>query len=395
MNIAIIHEVNYFEKPVYEYQDFAERLSSKGHQVVVIDLDISNPPKNSSTKGSKTGIAEVDVHHIRYRNLPLLKYFSAISNFKSTLKKVIQQHKIDRVLLYSVGTNGRSTIRICKRFNIPVLYRVLDAYHKLHRNLLFQRILRQQERFVYRNADFILTTNAVMKDYVAGIGSLSEKDMSKVDVLLHGVDTSHFRPLPKDSQLMAHYGINESDLVVLYLGTTYSFARLDQVLLNLPEISDDSRLVKLMIVGGGPEDDTIKSHARDRALSKSLIHTGMRAYEELPGLMSVADVAINSFALNDITKDIIPIKVLQYMSAGIPTISTPLPDVVANFPAELSEMLYSKNDDIGNFCEVVKSLLEDGSRRESMQNSHIRFIRAHFSIDKCISSLENHLTQLA
>lgn len=395
MNIAIIHEVSYFDKPVYEYQDFAERLVSKGHHVVVIDLDINNPPKEDSTSGSKTGMAEVKVYHTPYLNIPFLKYLSATSNFKRILKEVIRKHQIDRVLLYSVGTNGRSTLHVCKQFNIPVLYRVLDAYHKLHSNLIFQQILRRQERYVFRNADFILSTNAVMKEYVAEIGSLSEMEMARVNVLLHGVDTSHFRLLPKDAQAMAEYGIEKSDLIVLYLGTTYSFARLHQVLSKLAEYSSPSRRIKLMIVGGGPEDETIKDHAKAEGISELLIHTGMRAYDELPALMSVADIAINSFALNDITKDIIPIKVLQYLSAGIPTVSTPLPDVIANFPVESSGMLFSKNDNITDFCGEVKSLLDNVPKRLSMQNMHLEFITAHFLIDKSISSLENHLTQLA
>ena len=39
MKIAIIHEVSYLSKPVYEYQDFAERLASLGHEVTVFDFD--------------------------------------------------------------------------------------------------------------------------------------------------------------------------------------------------------------------------------------------------------------------------------------------------------------------------------------------------------------------
>lgn len=38
MKILVIQEVSYVKKPVNEFQDFSESLSSIGHDVSVIDL---------------------------------------------------------------------------------------------------------------------------------------------------------------------------------------------------------------------------------------------------------------------------------------------------------------------------------------------------------------------
>ena len=38
MKILWCHEVSYLDKPVYEYQDFPERLAARGHKVEVIDF---------------------------------------------------------------------------------------------------------------------------------------------------------------------------------------------------------------------------------------------------------------------------------------------------------------------------------------------------------------------
>jgi glycosyltransferase involved in cell wall biosynthesis len=39
------------------------------------------------------------------------------------------------------------------------------------------------------------------------------------------------------------------------------------------------------------------------------------------------------FALNEATKSISPTKTLEYLAAGLPVVSTPVPDVVADFGA--------------------------------------------------------------
>ncbi|HVL98131.1 MAG TPA: glycosyltransferase [Egibacteraceae bacterium] len=57
---------------------------------------------------------------------------------------------------------------------------------------------------------------------------------------------------------------------------------------------------------------------------------GSRRYEELPEVMAGFDVALMPFALNDATRSISPTKTLEYLAAGLPVISTRVPDVVAD-----------------------------------------------------------------
>ncbi|MDQ4149634.1 MAG: UDP-galactopyranose mutase [Actinomycetota bacterium] len=63
----------------------------------------------------------------------------------------------------------------------------------------------------------------------------------------------------------------------------------------------------------------------------NLKYLGHRAYEELPEAMGGFDVGIMPFALNEATKSISPTKTLEYLAAGLPVVSTKVPDVVADF----------------------------------------------------------------
>jgi glycosyltransferase involved in cell wall biosynthesis len=56
---------------------------------------------------------------------------------------------------------------------------------------------------------------------------------------------------------------------------------------------------------------------------------GVKRYQELPQLMGEADVGIIPFLINDLINATNPIKLYEYLAAGLPVVSTPMPEVVA------------------------------------------------------------------
>jgi glycosyltransferase involved in cell wall biosynthesis len=52
---------------------------------------------------------------------------------------------------------------------------------------------------------------------------------------------------------------------------------------------------------------------------------GPRRYAELPQVLRGADAGLIPYAVNDLTRSIFPMKVYEYLSAGLPVVSTPLP----------------------------------------------------------------------
>ncbi len=56
-------------------------------------------------------------------------------------------------------------------------------------------------------------------------------------------------------------------------------------------------------------------------------YMGQRTYQELPQFLAGWDVCLLPFAMNESTKFISPTKVLEYMAAELPSVSTPITDV--------------------------------------------------------------------
>lgn len=94
----------------------------------------------------------------------------------------------------------------------------------------------------------------------------------------------------------------------------------------------------------------------------NLEYLGMVAYPELPQVMAGFDVALMPFALNEATRAISPTKTLEYLAAGLPVVSTRVPDVVADY----AEVVHFADDDaqFATACrKVVTHRVADRDRR--------------------------------
>jgi glycosyltransferase involved in cell wall biosynthesis len=52
---------------------------------------------------------------------------------------------------------------------------------------------------------------------------------------------------------------------------------------------------------------------------------GARRYEQLPSVLRGADAGLIPYAINDLTRSVFPMKVYEYLAAGLPVAATPLP----------------------------------------------------------------------
>lgn len=99
-------------------------------------------------------------------------------------------------------------------------------------------------------------------------------------------------------------------------------AKLDLALLaELARLRPDWSLALVGPVGpGDPRTDVSPL----RALPN--VHLlGPRAYERLPAVLCAADAGLIPYAINAITNSVFPMKVYEYLAAGLPVVATPLP----------------------------------------------------------------------
>lgn len=95
--------------------------------------------------------------------------------------------------------------------------------------------------------------------------------------------------------------------------------------------------------------------------AKNIHYLGPKKYDELPQYISHWDIALVLFAINESTEFISPTKTPEYLSAGIPVISTPIKDVVRPYGDE--NLVYIA-DNADTFIAFGEEELQKDSRKQ-------------------------------
>jgi glycosyltransferase involved in cell wall biosynthesis len=95
---------------------------------------------------------------------------------------------------------------------------------------------------------------------------------------------------------------------------------------------------------------------------------GRRSYDELPNVLRAADTGLIPYARNELTNSIFPMKVYEYLAAGLPVIATPLPAL-----ANVAEVL-TASDAEGIVRLLERALGEDSPERRAERS---RMAAAH------------------
>jgi glycosyltransferase involved in cell wall biosynthesis len=89
---------------------------------------------------------------------------------------------------------------------------------------------------------------------------------------------------------------------------------------------------------------------------------GARAYEQLPSILRGANAGLIPYARNRLTDSIFPMKVYEYLAAGLPVVATPLPSL-----AEIDAVACAPDaDGIARLLE--EALAEDTAQRRSQRS---------------------------
>ncbi len=104
-----------------------------------------------------------------------------------------------------------------------------------------------------------------------------------------------------------------------------------------------------------------KIRPEDLPQAPNIEYPGMASYDELPAVMAGFDVALMPFALNDATRNISPTKTLEYLAAGLPVVSTRVPDVVADY----ADVVHLADDGAGFAAACRKVVTDDRQTRDS------------------------------
>jgi UDP-galactopyranose mutase len=119
----------------------------------------------------------------------------------------------------------------------------------------------------------------------------------------------------------------------------------------------------------------------------NIVYTGQRDYTELPAYLSGWDVCLLPFALNDATRYISPTKILEYMAAERPIVSTPIADVVEPY----ADIVYLAESPTA-FVRACQDALQASARERARRVRLMRSVLAGTSWDATVAGMDRLVT---
>ena len=170
------------------------------------------------------------------------------------------------------------------KLNIPVVYEIRafweDAavdHGTTTENSPRYRLTRALETHAIRNADHVFTICEGLRADIIGRGILA----SKVTVIPNAVDIASFQlASPPDLSLQSTYGL-VGKTVLGFIGSFYAYEGLDLLLDALPAIIQHHPDTRLLLVGGGPQEQNLKRQAARLGIAEKVIFTGRVPHQEV------------------------------------------------------------------------------------------------------------------
>lgn len=200
-----------------------------------------------------------------------------------------------------------------------------------------EQVLREEAELCKR-ADLVVTTSTTLQD--------AKQPLNPNTLLVpHGVDFEHFSgalsrslPIPADIANIPHPRLG-------FFGLIRDWVDLD-LLADIARRRKDWHFVLL--------GDSTVDLSPYRGLS-NMHFLGRKPYSELPAYCRQFDVGLIPFQVNELTHAVNPIKLREYLAAGLPVVSTPMPEV------KLYNHLIHIADSTDTFIEAIESSLSTGA----------------------------------
>jgi glycosyltransferase involved in cell wall biosynthesis len=222
-----------------------------------------------------------------------------------------------------------------------------------------------------------------MKKYCDQIGRRSKPSVVNFPPL----DIKHFSKAISDNQLRKSLGISTEDRVITYMGSFFYFSGLPEVLRWLAKFRPDAEFEKLLLIGGGEQENELRQLVSELGLSDRVIFTGFVSFEDLPKYLALSLVAINTLEVSRVATVAFPNKVLQYLACGLPVVSTRLEGLVSTLDG-LPNLIW-ENSPSGVIETAVRISLSNELERDPVE-TQVRLDKL-FSPESATKSLEESL----
>ncbi|MGA8148707.1 MAG: TIGR04063 family PEP-CTERM/XrtA system glycosyltransferase [Gallionellaceae bacterium] len=251
--------------------------------------------------------------------LPLLNQIAVINGLTSRLDEIIPAIKPDILHAHSPSLNAIAALRAGKKFGIPVVYEIRAFWedaavdHGTSREGGLRYLLtRSLETYAIKRADAVTTICEGLRSDIIQRGISADK----VTVIPNAVDIEKFAVGgTADATLKSQLGLTDSRLIG-FIGSFYAYEGLDILLRAFSLILVKAPDVRILLVGGGPEETNLRQLAANLGIDDKVVFTGRVPHEQVQRYYDLLDVLVYPRLSMRLTDLVTPLKPLESMAQG-------------------------------------------------------------------------------
>jgi len=231
-------------------------------------------------------------------------------NMKEKANEIIKDGGYDFILtiFHPFHLVPKAAVECGKKYNIPVIIKIDDAIYQKSTGL--KSIQRSIEKIInsrtLRKASRILVSNKSTGSLVSIYYKIST---DKISVIPNGVDIANF------------YSSMESSNQIIFSGVMYHHRGVDLLLESISTVIKKIPDVQVVLLGSGPEMEKLAEFTKRNNLTKNVKFLGWIDRKQIPEYLAKSAIGIGPLRVTEVTKDALPIKVLEYMAANLPILA--------------------------------------------------------------------------
>jgi glycosyltransferase involved in cell wall biosynthesis len=304
----------------------------------------------------------IEVHGARkYRGNKLLRYTASFLNFffRATAIASIEsvRKRYQYVIVRSLPDVTVLSATVAKLRGTKVVLDMIDTMPELFRDRFGlrwhdagARLLMMQERLSIAMADRVIAMNDLQRQRLSSAGPRDKK----LRTVMNTPDPAIFR---RTSECQS----SDLNFTVAYHGSIIQRLGIDIAIEAVALVRKDIENIRLRIIGTGDYMEEARRLVSRLGLEDIVAFEGLVPLEEIPSLLRAATVGVVPYYPNEATHLMLPVKLLEYATLGIPAISARLKAVEHYFsPAAIR---YVKPGDIKDLGLALIDLYKNPDER--------------------------------
>lgn len=251
--------------------------------------------------------------------LPMINQLTVIATLTTRLMAVAREVKPDILHAHSPPLNAIAALRVGRALGIPVVYEIRAFWedaavdHGTSREWgLRYRLTRAMETFALKRVHAATTICEGLRADIVQRGIPA----AKVSVIPNAVNIDEFSVgQARDAVLATQLGIDGCQ-VLGFIGSFYAYEGLDILLRALPGMLAQQPAIRVLLVGGGPQEAQLKQMASALGVAAQVIFTGRVPHAQVQRYYNLIDVLVYPRLKMRLTDLVTPLKPLEAMAQG-------------------------------------------------------------------------------